>query len=873
MQLSRLLSVLAEFSRRRAALVLVVAALLTCLSGWLAVTRLGVTTDTDQLFDSSLPWRQRQIELARAFPMFNDLLVVVIDATVAEEADETANQLAAVLAADHEHFRLVWRPDSSPYFEKNGLLFLDEKALTDLMNRAIDAQPFLGQLAADPSLRGLFAALNLIGIGVDRGQADLGPFRPALNSFDAALKQATLAHPRPLSWEKLLAGSLVAEAGDYRFVRISPQIDYGALEPGGAATAALRRIIQSLPDVAAGEVRVRITGDLALTDEEFATVAHGMLQGTIASVVLIALWLFLAVRSWRTIVPILRTLALGLSLTTAFAAAAVGTLNLVSLAFAILFVGIAVDFAIQFSVRLRASRLTAPELADALAATAWRVGPQILVAAAATAAGFLAFTPTSFAGVAELGLIAGVGMIIALLCTLLFLPAALTLFHPPGEAAAIGFAAGDGIEGWLAQRRGPVLAIFGVLAVAGAVLLPHLSFDSDPLHTKNPHTEAMQALNDLLSSPFASPYSVDILAPSVPAADAAAERLRTLPLVGEVLTLSSFVPTDQAAKLALIADAANILMPTLTPGSPAAPVTAEGLRLAARTTAEQLDRATAKVAADDPLRAIDEDLHRLAEAPDATLLAANAAATRFLPLQLARLRTALSATPVTLADVPPDISRDWQLPDGRVRVEAMAKPGARTSTGLRALVQQVQSVAPEVQGSAPVIVESAATIIAAFRTAAIAALAAIAVILALVLRRVLDVALVMAPLLLGALMTVVCAAALSFPLNFANVIALPLLLGVGVSFNIYFVMNWRAGRTSFLGTATARAIVFSALTTGTAFGSLAASRHPGTASMGELLLLSLGCTLVATLAFLPTLLHALRRNGAAGPCRQRSGMA
>ena len=135
---------------------------------------------------------------------------------------------------------------------------------------------------------------------------------------------------------------------------------------------------------------------------------------------------------------------------------------------------------------------------------------------------------------------------------------------------------------------------------------------------------------------------------------------------------------------------------------------------------------------------------------------------------------------------------------------------------------------------------------------------AIAAILFVVLRRVRDVVLVLAPLPLSSLLTLLVAVLLPLPLNFANIIALPLLLGVGVSFNIYFVMNWRAGRTRLLGSATARAILFSALTTGTAFGSLALSAHPGTASMGELLLISLGCTLLASLVFIPALLASLR---------------
>ena len=110
---------------------------------------------------------------------------------------------------------------------------------------------------------------------------------------------------------------------------------------------------------------------------------------------------------------------------------------------------------------------------------------------------------------------------------------------------------------------------------------------------------------------------------------------------------------------------------------------------------------------------------------------------------------------------------------------------------------------------------------------------------------------------LSGALTLLVMVLLPLPLNYANIIALPLLLGVGVSFNIYFVMNWRDGLREMLASATARAVAFSALTTGTAFGSLAISEHPGTASMGSLLLISLGCTLAASLIFIPALLAAL----------------
>ncbi len=868
MFLSRLLAALAGFSRRRAATVLLAGLLLAVLAAWAGVARLGVTTDTDGLFSASLPWRQRQIAWDRAFPQFRDLLVAVVDAPLPEEADATAAALAQALAADPAHFSGVQRPDASPYFDRNGLLFLDAKPLADLLDRTVDAQPFLGQLAADPSARGLFAALNLLAMGVEREQADLTAFAPAMRGFHEALAAAAAGHPAPLSWESLLAGPLVAQAGRYRFVLAHPALDYAALEPGAEATAAMRHAIAQLEFVRAGSAHVRITGSVALADEEFATVAQGMAAGTIGSVVLIALWLLLALRSWRLIVPILATLALGLCLTVGFAALAVGTLNLVSVAFAILFVGIAVDFAIQFAVRFRQALLTEGETALALDVTGWNVGPEILVAAAATACGFLAFVPTSFAGVAELGLIAGVGMAIAFACTILFLPALLTLFRPRHEHKPVGFAWGDAAEQRLTQARRPVLAAFAALAVIGCAVIPLIAFDSDPLHTKDPSTEAMRTLADLAASPLTDPYSADIIAPSLAEADALAARLRKLPLVGSAMTLSSFVPEDQPEKFALIADAAGILGATLAPRSPAAPVTAADLRLAATGTLAQIGRALPKLPPGDPLHAIAGDLRALAAADDATLLAANAALTRFLPLQIDRLRLALDPHPVTAADVPPEIAQDWRLPDGRARVQVLGTEAARGSRGLRALADAVRAVAPDAGGTVVVIADTADTVVGAFRAAASYALLAIALILAITLRRALDVALVMLPLLLSALLTAAVAVALGMPLNFANIIALPLLLGVGVSFNVYFVMNWRAGADRFLGTSTARAIVFSALTTASAFGSLALSRHPGTASMGALLLLSLGCTLVATLVFLPVVLRTpllLRLRGAARP--------
>jgi hypothetical protein len=824
---------------------------------------LRIDTDTDNLFSPRLPWRHAQIAMDKLFPQYNDLIVGVVQGATPEEADAAAAAIAKAAAADPAHFRTVRRPDALPFFKTEGLLFLSLADLNALLNNLIQAQPFIGQLAADPSMRGLLTAIGLIGQGAAAGQVNISPYDTALNGFHNGLVAASGGKPEPLSWQRLLGGGLSERAGPYRFVLVQPVQDYNNIQPGAAATDALRAIAAAVPDIRDGRASLQLTGQIALADQQFASLTQGIVLDSVVTLILIILWLVLAVRRVRYIVAILLTLVLGLFVTTGFAALAIGTLNLISVAFAVLFVGLAIDFAIQICVRYRDERRDDVDTATALAVTMTKAGTSVLLAAMATSAGFLAFVPTNFIGVAELGLIAGVGMLIAFACTITFLPALITLFRMPAEKGEIGFASMARADMFLWHRRRTVVGLFAVLGLVGIILIPHIVFDSDPLDTQDPHSEAMESL---LDNPVTDPYSIDVLAPSVPQAAALADRLEKLPLVDHALTLASFVPADQAPKLAAISDTSDLLAATLNPGA-SAPVTVGDIRIALATTLKVIDGARSKLPTDSPLLAIGRDLKTLEGQTDAQLMAANGALTAFLPQQLDNLRASLSAQPVTLQSLPQELKVDWLTPDGRARIQVLPKTAAMNSRGLKAFVQQVTAVAPAAGGSAVTVIQSAATIIGAFREAAVLALFAIAAILFLFLRRPVHVLMILAPLVLSSLMTVLVIVLLPLPLNFANVIALPLLQGVGVSFNLYFVMNWRAGERSFLASPTARAILFSALTTGTAFGSLAFSHHPGTASMGLLLLWSLACTLVATFVFEPALLYMVRASTSAAPAR------
>jgi uncharacterized protein len=230
-----------------------------------------------------------------------------------------------------------------------------------------------------------------------------------------------------------------------------------------------------------------------------------------------------------------------------------------------------------------------------------------------------------------------------------------------------------------------------------------------------------------------------------------------------------------------------------------------------------------------------------------------------LPAMLERLRLALAAEPVTYDTLPEDLKREWVAPDGRARVEVYPRGDSNDNAVLVRFVDAVQRVVPDITGTALLLQISGETVWHAFLIAGVFALASVIILLGLVLRRFWDVLLVIAPLCFAALMTAGTAILIGFSVNFANVIALPLLFGIGVAFSIYFVVNWRAGRSDPLQSSTARAVLFSGLTTLTAFSSLSLSGHLGTAAMGWLLTIGLTHTLLASLLLLPALLASVRR--------------
>ncbi len=853
--LRRLVTELVDWCWRHAAVVVATTMLVTIGLGAYAGTHLGLNTDESQMISSDLPFRKAERRMDAAFPQDVDLLVMVIDAPTSEHAEQAANALLERLEGRKDLFRSVRRPSEEAFFRKNGLLFLSTEELTELSDRLVAAQPLLGTLARDPSLRGLLTSVNLALEGARHGQMEVKDLGPLLERLDQTSGAVAAGQPAPaLSWQSLFGG-LAERDAPRRFLLAQPVLQYDDLVAGHDASATIRQTAEALGITPANGMRLRLTGSVALTDANFATVTEGVKLSTPVMLAAVCLLLYLAVRSRRVVVAILLSLVVGLIATGAFAAATVGTLNPISVAFAVMFVGIAVDFAIQFIVRYRDERYREGDSRTAMRRCAAEMAAPLTVAAAATAVGFLSFLPTEYTGVSQLGLIAGGGMIIALVVDFTLLPALVAILRPRPAAAPVGLPLGAA-DRWLSRHCWPVLVISLLLAVAGALALPYLPMDFNPLNLQNPHAEAVSTFRELSRDPDNGTYAINVLAPSAEAADRLADRLDGQPGIQRTMTVHTFIPQQQDEKLAIVNDLANLLGPTLTPASTLPPPSGEDLQAALRATADKLQ--TVPEAAAIAPNLIQHLRQAATVGPQATI-GLQSALVSGLTGQLAELRRMLDVQAITPDSLPTPLVRDWVSPEGLARIQVLPSGDMQDDKTLIRFVKVVRGIAPEATGM-PVSIEQAGKVVVnAFGSAGLSALAAIGLLLWVMLRRVLDAILVLLPLVMGALYTVIGCVVGHLAINFANIIALPLLLGIGVAFNIYFVVNWRNGVTAHLQSATTRAVLFSALTTGSAFGSLALSPHLGTASMGLLLFLSLGLSVTTTFVVLPALFCAMSR--------------
>ena len=596
----------------------------------------------------------------------------------------------------------------------------------------------------------------------------------------------------------------------------------------------------------------------------------------------VVLVLFRALRSLRLVVTSIITLLVGLVWTGAFAAATVGALNLISLAFAILFIGLGVDFAIHLGMayadglrRAYADPTTQDVHLAALDHAFEQVGSAFVICTITTAIGFFVFIPTDNLGVAELGLIAGSGMVVNLFLTTTLFPALLAnlLRLDPERDIPIEMVFRNTWWSRLAGRPRAVALIALALFCWGAWNAWQVQFDANVIRMRDPQTESVQTFNEMLEAPGQrSPWPMDTIAPDLETASAIARKIEGLEVVDMAISLADYIPTDQEEKLYLLEDVGMILdAPRGVSAYQERPSTAdqvEALRALRDTLADP--------SIGDASTVLGRSMHALRTRLDEFFVRADkeedveAALTRLetvllggLADQLRRLREATLIDEVGLHDLPEQLRARMITADGRARVQIFPAERLTDETAFTRFAHDVQAEIPNATGLPMNMIAFADATRSSFKEALVSAIVLITLFLIFLWRRISPVLLTLAPLLLSNVLTIGVMSSLGIAFNFVNVVVVPLLLGIGVDSGIHLVHRAEAlaqmpGGGELLSSTTARAVFYSALTTTVSFGTLALSSHQGVSSLGVVLAIGMMLTVVSNLVVLPALL-ALRK--------------
>jgi len=869
---------LVEAVQRHARLVLALTVVATLACGVFAATHLGVDTSVDRIFTSSREFKALYDEFAEVFPILDEALLVVVDAETPYDASRAAEALGARLKERPELFRDVFIPGEGDFFHRNALLYLSTDELEDLADQLARVQPLLAELARDGSLHGLVSALATAAEEAPDEAMDAVDWPALLDRIDAGANAALDGESEPAWWKTVFLESFFPQDQPRRVLIVQPVLDYGALMPGRAPVLAVRDAAAELGLDGSHGTSVRLTGNVALGYEEMPLLLK---QGTVAlcfSIVLVSLILSVGLSSPRLILSIVATLLVGLVATAAFAAATVVRLNMISVAFGVLFVGLGVDFGIHLGMRYAEAIRHGFSRAGAMPETARSIGGSLVVCAATTAVGFFVFIPTDFRAVAELGLIAGTGMFISLFCNLTVLPALLTLrenvVEPDHRVWLDRF--DEGLASFSVRHARAIRRAALATGLVCAVLLPRVEFDHDVVSLRDPSAESVETMIDLLDERTQSPWNIDVLAPDLQSARALAARIEKLDVVDHTVTILDYVPPQQEEKLEILADLA-LFLPIHPRFDPAVPPASPEAQLALLADFRDVLRQGWGSSRDDPELAasadrladtIDRILERAHEEPPGAVLGRlEAQLVGPLPDQLRRFWEALSPSEdgVTLGDLPHDLASRMIAPDGRARIQVLPKEDLHDPKAMRRFVEAVRTVDPEATGMAVSLVDTADVVVKSLREALGAAAVMILLLLLFLWRSPSDALLVMTPLALAAAMTGATTVVMGSPFNFANVIVIPLLLGIGVDSGIHIVHRADVGTENeggLLGTTTARAIFYSASTTVASFGALAFSSHRGISSLGVMLFCGLVFMLVSTLVVLPALIEGRKSSSA-----------
>jgi hopanoid biosynthesis associated RND transporter like protein HpnN len=863
----RALSRWVVFCLRHGIAVVAAIAVVTAAAGFCAFHELGYNVDPNEMFAKDLRF-QRMIEtFSEHFPVLTNSLLVVVEAETPEVSREAADALAERLAARRDAFRTVYFPGEESFFESHGLLYSDVDVLDDFASRMARLQPAIAELSRDPTLPTLTYVLErgLDHLGDGEDPVETGEWITLLDHFRRATFSVYAEFPIQLSWESILLDGSGLDPETLRVIVAEPLMDWERVLAASEPIAVIRDAVADLGLEADG-VTVRVTGYPALNHEEFLGIARDTALAGGLSFVLVVAVLFVAFRSWTIVITAAVTLLIGVLWTAGYASLSVGRLNAASITFAVLFIGLGIDFSIHLGMVLVEGLRYGATVSLGIVRSVRTVGSALLLCALTTAIGFLAFLPTDYTGVSELGVISAGGMVIIVFLTLTLFPVLVSLCLRGRSLERLRARTPISVPIPVPRRPALVCAIAGALGVVGLAFVPLTHLETNVVMLRNPNQESVEAFVDLLESSTGTPWYLDMLAPNLARAESLAEEARELPVVDRAVSLADFVPDDQDEKLEILSDVALFLdLPAQHVARAPPPLEEQlaALRKLARVldANERLERVSPSLAASARLLhgQLVEFLGRL-EAdprPEAALELLEAQLLAPLPVLFDRLRTNLDTPEITQASLPAGLQRRMLASDGKARVQVFPAENLWERARMIEFVESIRVLWPDITGLPVNLVESAYATWESLREAMVLALCAIALLLLLLWRSPLDTVFALLPLLLAIVLTAAATVVFGVSLNFANICVLPLMLGIGIDSAVHMVHRSKGMSPAggeLVGSITVQAVFYSALTSLMSFGTLVLSAHRGIASLGELLAIGMVLTLAGNLILLPALL-------------------
>ncbi len=823
------------------------------------IHNLGVNTDTSTLLSQDLPFQKNRLRWEQAFPQDAATIQLVVESPTAEQTAIAANLLAQALNDNTQLFEYVYIPDDNAFLKQQGLLYLETEKLDDLSTTLADAQPFIGHLSQNYHLQGL---LDILGTALESTDGTLAVnLNPLLEQIDQSLIAVQANQKHFLSWQKLLAVNEVSERNTLRsIVSARPIADFNSMKPVERAMDYARNIVQDI-QLKDPQVSIRITGKIALEEDEMRVLAEDTVYSGLFALALVIIVLFFGLRSVKLVLCTLIVLIMGLILTAGFATVAVGHLNVLSVAFAILYIGLGVDFAIHICLCFRECWEQHMSSEEAIKKSVRMLGSSLFLCALTTSIGFFAFIPTDYKGVSELGLISGGGMFVGLIVSLSLLPALLKVFSIKQLTQAEATKLPDFLCTFPFRYATGIRYTSILLAIAAVFSLNYVYLDSNPVNLRDQRSESVVAFKDLLKSKDRSPFVLIGLSDTLENAEHLATRVKQLTTVNKAITLNSFVAKNQPEKLEIIEDLGFILGSDL--GSFNRPLenadSRQGL-LDLQSKITLVLASPANNASAELLQKIQQNISGFieyadtSELPDTIYKQLDHSILGLFAFTMQQLNTSLQAYSFGLKDIPVYISKNWVSDSGIYKVIIDPKKDLNIAANLSEFATEVKSIDDSVTGLPVSDLAAGQVITEVFIQAFATAFMAIFLVLLIILRSFRNTLLVVWPLLLAGLLTAATNVLLDNPFNFANIIALPLLMGMGVDSGIHIMHRLYSGlepHEHLLKTSTARGVFFSSLTTLLSFTSLSFTNHQGIASMGLLLAIGISFTLICTLIVLP----------------------